>query len=74
MFVPVLVPSLGGSWYYVSFIDNFSRMTWFYFMKKKFEVFKKFLEFKALVENQIDGKIKVLRTDNGGEFHGKEFD
>ena len=31
----VLVPSLGGSRYYVSFIDNFSRMTWIYFLKKK---------------------------------------
>ena len=70
----VLVPSLGGSRYYVSFIDNFSRMTWLYFIKKKLEVFEKFLEFKALVENQIDSKIKVMRTKNGGEFCGKEFD
>ena len=31
-------------------------------------------EFKALVENQIEKKIKVLRTDNGGEFCSKEFE
>ena len=74
VFGPVLVPSLGGSRYYVSFIDYFSRMAWIYFLKKKSEVFKRFLEFKSLVENQTDRKIKVLRTDNGVELCGKEFD
>ena len=39
MFRPVSVPSLGVSKYYVSFIDNFSRMTQIYFLKKKSEVF-----------------------------------
>jgi hypothetical protein len=71
VFGPVTVPSLGGSLYYVSFIDDFSRKTWIYFLRKKSEVFEKFKEFKSLVENQTDKKIKVLRTDNGGEFCGK---
>jgi hypothetical protein len=33
------------------------------FLRKKSEVFDKFKEFKALVENQIDKKIKVFRTN-----------
>ena len=33
-----------------------------------------FKEFKALVENKTEKKIKVLRTDNGGEFCSKEFE
>ena len=37
--------------YYVSFIDGFSRNTWIYFLRKKYEVFSKFKEFKALIEN-----------------------
>ena len=49
-------------------------MTWIYFLKKKSEVFKRFLEFKSLVKNQNNKKIKVLRIDNGGEFRGKGFD
>jgi hypothetical protein len=59
--------------YYVSFIDEFSRNTWIYFLKKNLEVFDKFKEFKALVENQTEKRIKVLRIDNGGEFYGNEF-
>ena len=74
VFGPVSVPSLGKSLYYVSFIDEFSRNTWIYFLRKKSEVFDKFKEFKALVENQIEKKIKAPRTDNGGEFCNKEFE
>ena len=51
VFGPVLVPSLGKSLYYVYFIDDFSRRIWIYFLRQKFEVFHKFKEFKALVEN-----------------------
>jgi hypothetical protein len=74
VFGPVTVPSLGGSLYYISFIDDVSRKTWIYFMRKKSKVFKRFKEFKALVKNQIEKRIKVLRTDHGGELCGKEFD
>jgi hypothetical protein len=52
VFVLVTVSSLGGSMYYVSFIDNFSRKTWIYFLRKNSEVSERFKEFKALVENQ----------------------
>ena len=44
--------SLSGYAYYVSFIDEFSCKTWIYFLKSKNEVFSKFKESKALVENQ----------------------
>ena len=58
--------------YYVSFIDHFSRKTWIYFMKNKDEVFSKFKEFKALIENHTKKKIKTFRSDNGGEFTSNE--
>ena len=74
VFGPMKVPSLGKSMYYVSFIDDFSRSTWICFLKKKSEVCDRFKEFKALVENQTEKKIKVLRTDNGGEFCSNEFE
>ena len=47
--------------YYVTFIDDFSRKTWVYFMKNKDEVFSKFKEFKAsLIENHTEKKIKTF--------------
>jgi hypothetical protein len=44
-----------------------------YFLKSKDEVFSKFKEFKALIENLSKRKIKILRSDNGGEYISKEF-
>lgn len=58
------IPYLRKSWYYISFIDDFLRYSWIYLLKRKAKVFNKFQEFKALVENQIGKKIKVLRSDN----------
>jgi hypothetical protein len=70
---PMPVKSLGGSLYYVTFIDDFSRKTWMYLLKSKDEVFDKFQEFKAEVENLTGKKIKTLRSDNGGEYTSKEL-
>jgi hypothetical protein len=70
----ITMPSLGGSLYYVSFIDYFSRKTWIYFSRKKSKVFDRFKEFESLVENQTKKRIKVMRINNGGEFYGMEFD
>jgi hypothetical protein len=70
----VSVPSLGKYFYYVSFIDDFLRNAWIYFLRKKFDVFDRFKEFKALVENKTKKIIKVLRTDNGREFFLNEFE
>jgi hypothetical protein len=62
-----------GALYYVTFIDDFSRKTWIFFMKTKDEVFSRFQEFKAQVENQTGKRIKVLRSDNGGEYTSNDF-
>ena len=65
--------SLSGHLYYVTFVDDYSRKTWIYFLKYKDEVFEKFWEFKAQVENATWRRIKTLRYDNGGEYVSKEF-
>ena len=57
----------------VTFIDDYSRKTWIYFLKAKSEVFDRFRVFKTLMENQTRRKIGVLRTDNGGEYTSIEF-
>ena len=43
-------------------------------LKRKSDVFSVFKQFRALVENSTGRTIKILRTDNGGEFTSKEFD
>jgi transposase InsO family protein len=70
---PMPSSSISGYVYYVSFIDDYSRKTWVYFLKSKDEMFSKFNEFKALIENLSERKIKILRSDNGGEYTSKEF-
>ena len=56
------------------FIDDFTRMTWIFFLKEKSEAFERFKAFKILVENKTEAKIKCLGSHNGGEFTSKEFD
>jgi hypothetical protein len=58
--------SLSGYVYYVYFIDDYSSKNWIYLLKENNEVFGKFKEFKALVENPKKWKINTLRSDNGG--------
>jgi hypothetical protein len=58
--------SVGRHKYYVSFIDDFSKFTWVYLLKYKFEVFQKFHEFQKLVERLFDKKIVVVQSDWGG--------
>ncbi|TNV99076.1 hypothetical protein C5H24_12405, partial [Xylella fastidiosa] len=70
---PATVSSIGGSYYYVTFVDDHSRKVWVYFMKHKSEVFEVFKKWKAMVENETDLKVKRLRSDNGGEYELGEF-
>jgi transposase InsO family protein len=70
---PMSVPSSSGCRYYVTFIDDHSKRTWIFFMKTKDEVLSRFREFRALVENQTGKKIKILRSNNEGEYTSSEF-
>ncbi|BBG99268.1 transposable element gene [Prunus dulcis] len=65
--------SWGGSHYFVSFVDDFSRRIWVYTMKRKDEVLKIFLKWKKMIEMQSGRKIKTLRSDNGGEYKSDPF-
>jgi hypothetical protein len=61
-------PTRGGKCYYITFIDDFSRYTKVYLLKHKDEAFDMFLSYKAEVENQLNRKIKRVRSDRGGEY------
>ena len=65
---PVKVVSKGGT-----FIDDYSRKVWVYFLKNKSKAYVKFKKWKAEMENQTGRKIKCLRFDNGTEYKDGEF-
>jgi hypothetical protein len=70
---PVRVASKGGAQYFMSFIDDYSRKVWVYFLKNKFDAFATFKKWKAEEENQTGRKLKCLRIDNGTEYKDGEF-
>ena len=56
-----------------TFMDDFSRYYWVYFLKPKSEAFDTFKVHKPLVENECGKNIKVIRTDNGKEYVNNNF-
>jgi hypothetical protein len=66
-------PSINKARFFLIFVDDFSRFTWIYFLRKISEVFQHLKDFKSLVETQSGKKIKVLGTDNRGEYVNHEI-
>lgn len=65
--------SLGGSRYYVSFIDDSNIKVWVYFLKNKSDVYDTFKRWRAMVESETNLKVKCLRTNNVEEYDDDEF-
>jgi hypothetical protein len=68
---PMRIVGLKGERYFLLFVDDFTRMTWMFLLKKKSGTFSCFQTLKESTENEFDMKIKCLRSDNGGEFVSK---
>ncbi|RDX71087.1 hypothetical protein CR513_49600, partial [Mucuna pruriens] len=68
---PFDVPSWGNEKYFITFIDDFSCYYYLYLLREKsysMDVLKMFIN---EVERQLDRKVKVVRSNRGGEFYGK---
>ena len=59
--------------YLISFIDDYSRKVWIYFLTEKSEAFTTFKNYKNLVEKETGAFICCLCIDRGGEFTSLEF-
>uniref|UniRef100_A0A2N9H8F5 Integrase catalytic domain-containing protein n=1 Tax=Fagus sylvatica TaxID=28930 RepID=A0A2N9H8F5_FAGSY len=70
---PAPINSSNGYRFYLLFVDAYSRFSWLYLLKRKSDVLNTFKHFQASVENLLSQKIKVLRTDCGGEYTSNEF-
>jgi hypothetical protein len=71
---PIKIPSISKDLYYASFISDYSRKTWVYFLKTKYNIFGRFKEFKALLKIHTGRKIKLSNTNNGDELCSTKFD
>uniref|UniRef100_A0A2N9FMC6 Integrase catalytic domain-containing protein n=1 Tax=Fagus sylvatica TaxID=28930 RepID=A0A2N9FMC6_FAGSY len=71
---PAPVTSINGTRFYVSFVDHFTRFTWLFPIKHKSQVLATFQHFTATMENILNTRIKVLRTDCGGEYTNSAFE
>ena len=58
----------------MTLIDDSARYCYVYLLKSKYEALTFFKNYKAESENQLDRKIKQLRSDRGGEYFSNEFD
>ncbi|MCH84599.1 retrovirus-related pol polyprotein from transposon tnt 1-94, partial [Trifolium medium] len=67
-------PTLAGNKYFITFVDEYTRMIWLYTIKLKSEALYIFKKFKVLVEKESEKSIKILRTDGSGEYTSKEFE
>jgi transposase InsO family protein len=71
---PIATETPNGKKYFITFMDDYSRMVWVRFMRTKDEAFEKFREFAAMMNQQWGQGIGTLRTDNGGEFTSEQFE
>ncbi|KAI5350539.1 hypothetical protein L3X38_003430 [Prunus dulcis] len=70
---PAPTVSVSGYKYYAIFVDDWSKYTWIYPLPTKSEFSSVFVIFKTHVENLLGSKIKIFRSDGGGEFTSAVF-
>ncbi|GJW46060.1 retrovirus-related pol polyprotein from transposon TNT 1-94 [Tanacetum coccineum] len=74
LFGPVSPMSINHEKYTLVIVDEYSRYTWVYFLRKKSQAPEMIMSFIRMVENQNDVKVKQIRTDNGTEFRNHELE
>ncbi|KAL4582814.1 hypothetical protein LXL04_007375 [Taraxacum kok-saghyz] len=74
LFGPVNVLSINRNSYCLVIIDDYSRFTWVFFLSAKSETPELIKRFITLIENQLNTKVKGIRSDNGTEFKNAVMD
>ena len=65
------IPCISGQKYFITFIDDFSRYGYLYLIHEKSQAVDILEVYITEVERQLDRKVKIVRSDRGGEFYGK---
>jgi hypothetical protein len=71
---PMLIPSVRGSKYFLVFKDDHSCYSQIHFIKKKSETADLFNQYAQRMEVVTGNQINTLRTENGGEYFGNDFE
>jgi transposase InsO family protein len=72
--VPFRVRSMGGKWYVLVIVDDYSRYSWIFFFQSKDEVFEHFRSLALRLNNEHPNCLKAICSDNGTEFINASFD
>ena len=62
------IQTRGGKKYFITFIDDCTKYCYVYLLRSMDEAIEAFMQYKNEVENQLNKKIKVLRSERGGEY------
>jgi transposase InsO family protein len=71
---PSWVRSMGGKWYILVIVDDYSRYSWVFFLENKDEVFEHFRSLALRLNNEHPNCLKAIRSDNGTKFRNASFD
>jgi transposase InsO family protein len=68
------VCSMGGKWYVLIIVDDYSRYSWVFFLESKDELFEHFRSLALRLNNEHPNCLKAIRSDNETEFRNASFD
>ena len=71
---PARVRSVGGKWYVLVVVDDFSRFSWVFFLELKDEAFGFVHDLVLRLNNESNGRVRAIRFDNGTEFRNSRMD
>ncbi|RVW88342.1 Retrovirus-related Pol polyprotein from transposon TNT 1-94 [Vitis vinifera] len=65
---PSRIKNVTGTRWFISFIDDHTRLTWVFLMKEKSETSQIFKNFKNMIQTQFQSKIQILKSDNARDY------
>jgi hypothetical protein len=66
---------VGGKWYVLVVVDDYSRYAWVFFLEEKGETFGFVQDLVLRLRNERHGDaIRAIRSDNGSEFRNSRFE
>jgi hypothetical protein len=71
---PSQVRFMGGKWYVIVIVDEYSRYSWVFFLESNNEVFEHFWSLGLRLNNEHPNYLKAICSDNGTEFRNASFD